>query len=198
MAIAFNGAAKLITLSSGTTSLDVIDLYSEWKRWVAIGNANFLPAFAPVGGDPIDATAGTAIPLYAFLINGWKIRPQEANHTLSVFGGVLVVEGGGDPFVNTIGEFTVRISYQQPVQAIAISTTGGGGSGITVDQIWSRSLESGLTIEQSIRIILAALAGKTIGAGTSNEQYMSQDEQTVRIDATFVGNERSTIVLNGG
>lgn len=144
MAIAFNGPAKLITLSSGTTTLDVVDLYSEWKRWVALGNANFLPAFAPVGGDPIDATAGTSIPLYAFLVNGWRVRPQEADHVLSVSGGVLLVDGGGDPFVNTVGDYTVRVNYQQPVQAITVSTSGGGGAGLTTEQdtmlreLWTR------------------------------------------------------------
>lgn len=133
MAIAFDGTTKVITLSSGTVSLDVVDLYSRWKDWVTLDNAKFLPAFEVVGGNTIDSASGTAIPLYAFLVNGWRIRPQEANHTLAVSGGVLLVSGGGDPFINPIGNFTVRINYQQPVQAIGFST-GGGSSGLTPQQ----------------------------------------------------------------
>jgi hypothetical protein len=133
MAITFDGPTKIITLTSGTTSLDVVDLYSRWKDWVASGNANFLSAFDVVGGNSIDAISGTSVPLYAFLTNGWRLRPQEASHTLNVFGGVLLVAGGGDPFINPVGNYVVRINYQQPVQAITVST-GGGAGGLTPEQ----------------------------------------------------------------
>lgn len=128
MAITFDGPAKLAVLSAGTTQLNVADLYSRWKDWVALGNAQYLEMFRPVGGDPIDLAAGTSIPLYAFLANGWRVRPQEADHTLAVSGGVLLVDGGGDPFVDTLGSFVVRVNYQQPVQAITVATGGGGGA----------------------------------------------------------------------
>jgi hypothetical protein len=147
MGITFDGPTKIITLTSGTTELDVVDLYSRWKDWVTQGNANFLSAFEAVGGNPIDVFAGTSIPLYAFLTNGWRIRPQEANHTLNVVGGVLLVFGGGDPFINPVGNFVVRINYQQPLQAVTVSTAGGGG----------------LTPEQEEKLTKAAnLAGITI------------------------------------
>lgn len=134
MGMTFNGSTKVITLTSGTTELDVVDLYSRWKDWVTAGNANFIPAFDAVGGNAIDVSSGTAIPLYAFLINGWRLRPQEASHVLNVTGGVLLVSGGGDPFLNPLGSFVVRINYQQPVQAITVATSGGGGGGLTLQQ----------------------------------------------------------------
>lgn len=148
MAITFDGVTKVITLTAGTTELDVLDLYSRWKDWVTLDNANFLPAFEAVGGNPIDVSSGTSVPLYAFLTNGWRVRPQSANHTLYVFGGVLLVAGGGDPFIDPIGSYVVRINYQQPVQAITVSTSGGSG---------------GLTSEQEAQLAKAAnLAGISI------------------------------------
>jgi hypothetical protein len=126
MTISFDGPTKLMTLAS-QAALDVVDLYSRWKDWVLTAdNSKYQPAFVAVGGESISAISGTAIPLYAFLVNGWRIRPQETNHTLDVTGGILLVDGGGDPFVNTLGSFAVRINYQQPVQAITVSTGGGG------------------------------------------------------------------------
>lgn len=123
MAITIDGPNKLFILTSGTTELDVKDLLSRWKDWVLLSdNSKYLPAFNSVGGDTIDVGAGTEIPAYCFLLNGWKVRPQEASHTLGVTVGILLVEGGGDPFVNTIGSFVVRVNYQQPVQAITITT----------------------------------------------------------------------------
>lgn len=133
MAITFDGPNKRAILSSGTTTLDVADLFSRWKDWVLAGNAQYLPAFESVGGNPIDQTAGTYIPAYLFLLNGWKVKPQEANHTLNVTNGILLVDGGGDPFVDTTGSYIVRINYQQPVQAITVAT-GGGSGGLTTEQ----------------------------------------------------------------
>lgn len=134
MALSFNGATKVISLSAGTTSLSVRDLWSRWVDWWLTGdNSKYLRAMDTVGGNDIDAGAGTKIPIYAFLQNGWKLKPQEANHTLNVGDGVLLVDGGGDPFVNTTGSYVVRINYQQPVQAISFDS-GGGAGGLTTDQ----------------------------------------------------------------
>jgi hypothetical protein len=133
MAYTFDGPNKLIILSSGTTSLNVRDLWSRWVEWVAIGtNSRWLPAIVQVGGNTIDIAAGTSIPPYMYLVNGWRIRPQEASHSLNVSGGVLLVDGGGDPFLDTLGSYTVRINYSQPVQAITVTTGGGVG---TVDEV---------------------------------------------------------------
>jgi len=127
MAFSFDATAKLIILSTGTVSIDLADLWTAWKDWVRLGNAGCARALDYVGGEPIDEATGKMVPLYLFLLNGWKIRPYEGDHTLSVVGGTLIGSGGGDPFVSTLGDYTVRIRYEQPVQAIGYSTTGSGG-----------------------------------------------------------------------
>ena len=145
MSMTFDGPNKRILLTLGTTSVSIRDVWSRWVDWYLTGdNSKYLPTFAQVGGNDIDAIAGTKIPIYAFLLNGWRIKPQEANHTLTVGDGVLLVDGGGDPFVNTIGAFVVRVNFQQPVQAISFSSGGGGGSGPTAaeiaDAVWNKTL----------------------------------------------------------
>lgn len=128
MAISFSGANKLITLSTGTTSLDIRGMWSDWVDWFLTGdNSKYPVAMSNLGGDDISPADGTKVPIYLFLQNGWRIRPQEADHTLAVVNGILLVSGGGDPFVNTLGAFVVRINYQQPVQAISFSAEGGAG-----------------------------------------------------------------------
>lgn len=128
MAISFDGASKLMSLSLGTTSLDVREMWSDWVDWFLTGdNSKYSMAMANLGGDDINPVEGTTVPIYVFLLNDWKIRPQEADHTLSVVNGILLVSGGGDPFVNPVGEFVIRINYQQPVQAISYSAEGGAG-----------------------------------------------------------------------
>ena len=121
----FDGPNKLVILSS--TSLVLATLWSDYKAWLRAGNAGYALAMDTEGGRPIDPAAGTLTPLVVFLRNGWKIRPMEADHTVTVTGGTLVDESGGDPFISTLGGYTVRIRYQQPVQAIGYSTTGTTG-----------------------------------------------------------------------
>jgi hypothetical protein len=137
MSYTFDGVNKVITLDTGVVTMSVRDVYSRWVDWFvsASGNQKYLPAFLTVGGDVIDAAAGTSIPIYGFLVNGWRVRPQEADHTLTVNDGILLVSGGGDPFLDTLGNHIVRINYQQPVQAITVNTAGGGGNSYTLEQI---------------------------------------------------------------
>lgn len=136
MAYTFNGAAKRITLTAGTTSIVLAEMYSRWKDWVLSGNGGFLPAFSTVGGDI------PAIPLYLFLENGWRIVPQAADHVLTVGGGVLEVQGGGDPFVDPAGSYKIRINRQAPGIAIGYSTTGSSGPSASdiADAVWAKTL----------------------------------------------------------
>jgi len=141
MAFSFNWTTKTITLSSWTVTMWVRDLWSRWVDWfLTSDNSKYLPAFEQVWGNDIDVGAWTSIPIYAFLKNWWKIKPQEASHTLNVNDGILLVDGGGDPFINTSWSFIVRINYSQPVQAITVATWGGGGWGLTPTQ--SEQLEN--------------------------------------------------------
>lgn len=121
MAYTFNGTTKLVTLSAGTVTLNLTDLHSRWKDWILAGNAECLLAFSTVGGDI------TEIPLYLFMLNGWLIVPQSADHTLTVTGGVLVGQGSADPFTDPAGAYKIRINRQVPGIAIGYSTAGSSG-----------------------------------------------------------------------
>ncbi len=136
MGYVFDGTTKRIILTSGTTSLDVRDLWSRWVDWFQTSDNSKWPlAMQQIGGNDIDLAAGTKIPIYLYLQNGWRVRPQEADHTLEISGGILLVDGGGRPTVSTLGSYTVNIIEKQPVQAITVNTGGGGGGGYTPEQI---------------------------------------------------------------
>jgi hypothetical protein len=167
MGYSFDGATKRISLTAGTTSVSVRDLWSRWVDWCLTGdNSKYLPAFVTLGGDDIDAVAGTKVSVYAFLQNGWKLKPQEADHTLNVQDGILLVSGGGDPFVNTSGDYVVRVNYQQPVQAISFSSEGGGGGGLTTDQAASLAHIEAMLAEVHQMNALDAAAPVTHAPGT--------------------------------
>ncbi len=133
MAYTFDGPNKLIILSNGTTTVDVKDMYSRWKEWCATSdNSKFLPAFSALGGDPLPGSRylGTTY----FVENGWKIRPYEGNHTLVVSGN-MYSRDGSDPFVNTLGNFNVRIMLSVSNLVDTVNLSGGGGA--SAADIWS-------------------------------------------------------------
>ena len=126
MAIVFDATNKRIVLDSALVR--TIDIYSRWKDWVQTGgNAKWPQAFSTVGGDPLGG--GIYVASYFFLMNGWRIRPMEANHTL-ILEGNIGVYGGGVPVVQTLGNYNVSTQYTVPVQAQAIETGGGGGADV--------------------------------------------------------------------
>ena len=124
MAIQFDPVNKRIILDS--TYVTTNQFYSRWKEWVQTSdNAKWPQALSVIRGDPLGG--GLYVSSYFFLMNGWRIRPMESNHTLIIEGNIAVY-GGGVPVVNTLGNFNVSTQYTVPVQAQALETTGGGGS----------------------------------------------------------------------
>lgn len=121
MAITFDPAARRVVLDSA--SVTASEIWSRWVEWAAqTDNSKYLPAMRQAGGD--DLGAGLSIPIYIFLLNGWRVRPMEASHALAIDGN-LFVEGGGVPVVQTLGTFQVNVKYTVPVQAQGIATGGG-------------------------------------------------------------------------
>lgn len=120
MAITFDPINKRIVLDSAYVTAGQI--YSRWKEWVLTGsNSKYAQAFSVLGGDPLGG--GLFVASYFFLMNGWRIRPMEANHTLILEGNIAVL-GGGVPVVQTLGQFNVSTQFTVPVQAQGISTSG--------------------------------------------------------------------------
>jgi hypothetical protein len=123
VAITIDPANKRLILDSASVTAQAI--YAAWVDWVASSdNSKYLPAFSSVGGDSLGA--GLFVPPYYFLLNGWRVRPMESNHNLTITGN-LFVDGGGVPVVSTLGTFQVNVNYTVPVQAQGIATSGSTG-----------------------------------------------------------------------
>lgn len=139
MAIAFDGANRRIILDTANTSAEAI--WSAWVDWLAADtdNGRWPVAFRQVGGD--DLGGGLSIPVYLFLMNDWRVRPMESNHTLTITGN-LFVDGGGDPVVPTLGNYRVLTKLTVPVLAMGIATSGSSGPSASeiADAVWSKTL----------------------------------------------------------
>jgi len=116
MAITFDPLNKIITLDVFTVSASQI--WSRWVDWVALAdNGKHLPAFSQLGGV-------APVALYIYLENGWRVRPMEASGTTKITGNLLV-QGGGDPVVSTLGNWNTLVNIEAPIAAQAISVGSG-------------------------------------------------------------------------
>ena len=109
--VTFDGVNKLIIVNPGITELDVkIDIYSDWKEWALLtDNLKFEAALRAVGGDPISDTRNLGATF--FLINGWRIRPDETDHRLIISGNIFTDPAGFSPVVATVGDFNAVVEY---------------------------------------------------------------------------------------
>ena len=72
---------KRIIMGTGETTYDVRGAYSKWKTDVFnADNFTYDFAFSILGN--VEYSAPKRIPTFTGLLNSWKIRPDEANHTL--------------------------------------------------------------------------------------------------------------------
>ena len=105
----FNGPIKEIEVGAATSTFNCQYVYSFWKQWTGEGNAQYLPAWRPVGGDQLGG--GNKVAFYAFLANGWRVRIPAGLSDLFVTGGILATDELDNPF-----KFDgVLITLQQPV-----------------------------------------------------------------------------------
>ena len=134
-------------------------------------------------------------------LNGYQLKfPTPGNYT--IIGNI------GATIVPVAGVFVDR------TKSAAFSTTSSGGSGpspadvavavlaaaaVTPIQATSqdRVIEGDLTEAGLLRVLLAALAGKRQGLGTTTEQYMGRDGTTPRITLTPDQNGNGTPTING-
>jgi len=187
MAITFNPSTKIIQLDSASVS--VATIWSRWVDWFATSdNCKHLPAMRVIGGNQVQGSI--YIPSYFYLLDGWRIRPMESNHNLEIEGNV-VVDGGGDPIANTVGNYQINVRFTVPVQAQLVSNIPTAQQNAAA--FLAATVENSLTFEEMFRIQHSALAGKVTGAGTATERFRSiaddKDRLVVTVDAN--GNRKA-------
>ena len=104
----FDGNKKLIVMEDGEKYIDVRLMYQKWKQWSSDQENIVYPlALKYVGGDELEDD-NHRLGITYFLINGWKIKPYEANHTLTIEGN-LYSDDKLPPVIKTDGSYNVLV-----------------------------------------------------------------------------------------
>ena len=183
----FDGPNKLFIAKPGVTTIDVEkDLYSDWKLELISGSISQWPeAIRTAGGDPLGG--GTYIGGYFFLRNGFKIRPQEANHILTLTNGNLQLDTGetGDIVVPTLGSYNVLVRQVVSNIVNTVSTSGGDPSTIAT-AVWAdpnaTSLSSSITFVSGSTTYLSS----SISALSSSNDQVYEVVQTMSSSVDFM------------
>ena len=139
----FNGETLIVTLDSGVTTLEWIDVYSAWKDWMLESplNRRYPKAFRPDGGNPLSTIINQGSYFFLNNLGGWRVKPPEEDITIYATGNLAVEDTTLPALVPTDGAYTAAILGLQPItqgitpvmgEQLAFSSFGGG---ITVDVI---------------------------------------------------------------
>jgi hypothetical protein len=88
------------------------EIYSEWKAWLLadLARLGYPQAFRYVGSDPISPVQNLGSTF--FLMNGWRVRPAELSHKLTLVGNCFVEGGIGSVVVPTLGAHTINVEMR--------------------------------------------------------------------------------------
>lgn len=145
--ITFDGPNKSIEIGydGPITEVTAEYIYSRWKDWVALGNAQYEPAFAEsVGGNELGG--GTSLAGYFFIRNdiGWNLIHDEYDYQITISGDLYPADPQLPFIETTVSPHSVLFIFQR--SAASYVTAGSGSSAPTAAQVaaavWDRPMAS--------------------------------------------------------
>lgn len=179
--------SDLLSMGGGVYELDVNWLRQQLKDWEDSEEGMAMPDTHR--HNTTVTLSGVTYARTFEIINGYTVTFEDVGspYTVKCVGANHNI---GD--VKTVNQVSLIIGNSAGL--IEVPT----GAGATPADIWNRAVEGGLTAEQVLRILLAALSGRTTGVGTAQEEYQSVDGSKARIAATFdLNGNRQSVSLDG-
>ena len=189
---------RVITITEapvgGFQSLDVVtDVFSPLKDdWRDTASLQALRFPFRTFGDPKSATEQIGPYVFFNNIDGWRFEPFDSDHELTFVGNLVpesAVQGTLVPTYLARTGRTIPILLEQSAQALTV-----GGSAVTPTTV----LETGVTWEEAMRLMLASLAANLSGAETATVTIRDVNNTKNRIVANVDANGNRTITFLDG
>jgi hypothetical protein len=155
---------------------------------------------------------------FRIALNDWQdsedgiYMPKTHNHNTTVtIGGVqyarmieilepytITFEDVGSPYRVILQGSNNNILDRTNLNNVSVASNNAAGLISVGEDSGPRIIEGSMTTDDALRIVLAALSGRTSGIGTSQEKYKSLDGETDRITVDFdEDGNRTNVVLDG-
>lgn len=190
MALSFDYAARRIAVPPGQAALDVGSLYDECKAAQATERGILQPPIA-AGAGRFDLGAGRTSGLFVRLLDNWQVAFPAGAGQVGIDGGVLLGGIAGQPIAYAADTQPI---LNRPADAFAVATAGGIAptAAENAAAVMGALVESGLTLQQALRLFAAVLANDASGMGSASEQFKSRDGAKVRLTSSVdAGGNRS-------
>ena len=164
----------------GSTALEIVLLNAQLDQIVsgvgsssmaiAVSNAALAAAAGAVGSGTMTITVSNALCGAIFSVTATSsLAAAQSNRTLTAIGHMAAEAGGATPL---------------------------SPEGLASSLLDNEDIEIGYSLRESIRLVLAAMAGKVSGGGTSTITIRSVTDGTNRIVATVDSNGNRTAVVH--
>jgi len=113
--VTFDGVNLIVQEIStgGDNVINWTEIYSEWKDWSRLSdNIKYPPLFTYEGGIPTEGADTTGIVHFWNSGAGWRFRPAELDHEVSIGGNVWPIPQGSRIVVPTVGAYTVLVKFK--------------------------------------------------------------------------------------
>lgn len=147
-------------VSAGVFAFSVYELYSEWKRWVQVGdNSKYPEAFRTIGGDPIGS--GQSIGFYLFMRNdlGWRGVPPNVDGVTVRIDGSFFGESSSLPIMEKIPGNTTTLVINHSALVTGIEVGGTDAAGVA-DAVWGHTTATDLV--SKLTLVSKIIRNKTI------------------------------------
>lgn len=200
--VVFDGSAQRIIVAYGpgeaSAIVDVKDVYSRWKDWIATGdNAKYLQAMSSIGGESLGG--GEFAGATFFLLNGWTVAPQptQSVSSLNLVGNLFPFPDSNPTLDYGLVTGGRQVSVERRTSTLSVGVSSDGNAAEIAAAVWSRLIEAGYTAQDVFRLMSSVLFGRTTVAGT-NVQFKDIAGSKTRVQATmdYTNHERDAVTLD--
>ena len=128
------------------TQFSADDVYSRWKDWLVedTSRTGHPPAFTnSVGGD--DLGDGISLGKYYFIQNGWRIIPDQRDHTLTITGNLFPKTNTDEVLSAATGNHQVLTNMRTSSLTQRVVSNVGASPSDVADAVWDRDISSHTT-----------------------------------------------------
>ena len=203
VAAAVAGDTGTFAGSAGAGTSAVLSAAGASGAFVGAANSTTTAVLSAIGDTgTFSGAAGIVVTASLSAVGGTGVFSGAAASTTTV---ALAATGATGTFSGAASSSTTVALAAVGSSGTFSATAAGVSSGVSAADVWAYVLSNGKTAGQTLvennemlRIVLAAVSGKTAGIGGATETYFGSDGTTPRVIATFdAQGNRVTVVTNG-